>query len=152
MLQLISKWFVTALAFLLTTYFLKGVHSDSILVICLAAAVFGVINAAIRPIIVLITLPITVLSLGFFTFFINGFLLWMTAKLVSGFHVDSFWWGFWGAILISVFSSIISSFLPKKVKQQQSSFGNFNIHINKISNNPQHPKKQVEDADFEVIE
>ena len=149
MLYILLNWLITSLAFCLTTYFLSGIHSDSILTILIAAAVFGIINAGIRPLILLITLPINILSFGVFTFFINGFMLWLTSKIVTDFQVDSFWWGFWGAIMISIFSAIIGVFFPKKDENNSNGNGGFRIHVNRGNSNQ---KRTVENADFEVVE
>jgi putative membrane protein len=76
-----------------------------------AALVLGLLNTFIRPLIILLTLPFTVISLGLFTLFINGFLFFAAAKIVRGFSVSGFWSAFWAAILFSLFSFLLNRLL-----------------------------------------
>jgi putative membrane protein len=73
-----------------------------------AAFLLGIVNAIIRPIFILLTLPLTILTLGLFLLIINGLMLWLVAGLVGGFHVIGFWGAFFGSILISLVSWILS--------------------------------------------
>ncbi len=73
-----------------------------------AAFLLGIVNAIIRPIFILLTLPLTILTLGLFLLIINGLMLWLVAGLVGGFHVSGFWGAFFGSILISLVSWILS--------------------------------------------
>ena len=77
----------------------------------LAAAVLGLVNALIRPLLILLTLPVTFLSLGLFILIINGFLFWLVAQVIDGFHVASFWSALGGAILYSIISWALSTLL-----------------------------------------
>jgi putative membrane protein len=79
----------------------------------IAALVLGLINTLIRPLLVLLTLPVTILTLGLFIFVINGFMFWLVAQWVTGFHVDSFWSAMGGALLYSVISWALSTLLLK---------------------------------------
>ena len=72
------------------------------------------INTLIRPILILLTLPVTLLTLGLFIFVINGLLFWWVGSFLDGFHVNGFWAGFFGAILYSIISWLLSSLLPRK--------------------------------------
>ena len=76
-----------------------------------AAFLLGIVNAIIRPIFILLTLPITILTLGLFLLIINALMLWLVAALVGGFHVNGFWGAFFGSILISIVSWILSRLL-----------------------------------------
>jgi len=76
--------------------------------------VLGLINTLIRPILVLLTLPVTILTLGLFIFVINGLLFWAVGSYISGFHVDGFWAGVFGAIVYSLISWALSALIPKK--------------------------------------
>ena len=78
-----------------------------------AALLLGLVNTLIRPLLLLLTLPVTVLSLGLFIFVINGLMFWLVAQLVDGFHVDSFWSAILGALLYSVISWALSTLLLK---------------------------------------
>ncbi len=142
------KWFVTSLAFGLTAYLLPGIKTDSILTILIAALVFGLVNAFIKPFVLLITLPINILTLGLFTFIINGFMIWITSKIVPDFHVESFWWGVLGAIFISVITSLLSIFFPTDEQKNNPNKLQIRYQTNKNTTEP----KKVENADFEVIE
>jgi putative membrane protein len=81
----------------------------------LVALVFGVMNALVRPVLKLLTCPLIILTLGLFTFVINGLVLWMTSALAGrlrlGFHVSGFWPAFWGALVVSIVSVLLSVFV-----------------------------------------
>jgi len=112
----VVRWVVNALALILTAMIIKGMDFQGILSPFVAALVIGVLNAVLRPFLILITLPINVLSLGVFTFVVNGFLIYMTAKVVNGFTVENFWAAFVGAILLSIISFLLSLFISDKGK------------------------------------
>jgi putative membrane protein len=80
----------------------------------IAALVLGLINAVIRPVLVLLTLPATLLTLGLFIFVINGLLFWFVGSFIDGFVVQGFWWGVIGAIVYSIISWALSALLPAK--------------------------------------
>lgn len=104
---IIVRWLVNALALLFTTYVIKGVEVDGVLAALIAAAVLGVINAFVRPVLVLLTLPINLLTLGLFTFVLNGFLFMVTSSVVRGFSVSGFWAAVIGSLVFSLTSSVI---------------------------------------------
>ncbi len=100
-------------AILIISYLLPGViRVDSALSALAAAFLLGIVNLVVRPILVLLTLPLTLLTLGFFLLVINGLMLWLVAALVKGFHVNGFWGAVFGSILISLVSWILSRLLP----------------------------------------
>ena len=78
-----------------------------------AALVLGLVNALVRPVLVLLTLPVTILTLGLFIFVINGLLFWAVGSFVSGFHVAGFWPGVFGAIIFSLVSWLLSALVLK---------------------------------------
>ena len=80
----------------------------------IVAVVLGLINTLIRPLFVLLTLPVTILTLGLFLFVINGLLFWAVGSFVPGFHVDGFWAGVFGAIIYSIISWALSALLLSK--------------------------------------
>jgi len=82
--------------------------------ILIVALIFGVINALVKPIVKLLSLPVLILTLGLFTLVINALLLWLTASLSSNLTVSGFWPAFWGAIIISLVSSLLSMFVSDK--------------------------------------
>ncbi len=102
-----------AIAILLIAYLLPQVMSAEGAMAALGAAfVLGLVNAVIRPIFILLTLPVTVFTLGIFLLVINGLLLWMVSGIVPGFHVNGFFGAVAGSVLISVISGILTSVVP----------------------------------------
>ena len=114
MLSLLLRWIVNAGALLLVAYLYPGVHVQDFVTALVAALVLGLVNALIRPILVILTLPVTLLTLGLFIFVINGLLFWWVGSFVDGFHVSGFWAGFFGAIVYSLISWLLASLLPRK--------------------------------------
>ena len=104
MLTLLARWIVNAAALLLVAYLYPGVHVAGFGTALVAALVLGLVNAVIRPILLILTLPVTILTLGLFLFVINALLFWLAATIVSGFTVS----GFGGALLGSILYSIIT--------------------------------------------
>ncbi|NIG52359.1 phage holin family protein [Chitinophaga sp. Cy-1792] len=99
---------VNALAAMLTAYLLKpAVRVDSFLHALLLALVLAVLNALVKPILVILTFPVTIVTLGLFLFVINALIILLAAKLVPGFKVDGFWW----ALLFSIIMTIINSIM-----------------------------------------
>jgi putative membrane protein len=105
------RWFINALLVILVTYVVPGISVESFWTALLVALVLGVLNAIVRPILVILTLPITLLTLGLFTFVINGLLFWLVSTVVKGFNVDGFWAAFLGAAVLWVFSFITNAVL-----------------------------------------
>jgi len=106
-MNILINWLVSAFAILVTAYLLPGVVVGNFTTALVVALVLGIINAFIKPILLILTLPINILTLGLFTFVINALIIILTADLVPGFKVNGFWW----ALLFSVVLSIINSFL-----------------------------------------
>lgn len=113
-MRLLLAWLINAVALLAVPYVMPSIRVDDFLTAILAALVLGLVNAVLRPILVLLTLPATVLSLGLFIFIINGLLFWFVASFVPGFHVDGFWSGVLGAIVYSIISWLLSAVLVRK--------------------------------------
>jgi len=105
---LLIKWVINSLAILIVTYIVKGIEVANPVTVIVVAFVLGVVNAFLRPLIILITLPITIFTFGLFTFFINGSLFYMVSKIVKGFVITGFWPAFFGAILFSIISLLLS--------------------------------------------
>lgn len=108
-MQLILIWILNALALIAVANFIPGIHVDGFAAALVAAFFLGLVNALIRPVFLLLTLPVTVLTLGVFIFVINGMLFWLTGSILKGFVVDSFWNGILGAVLYSIFSWALST-------------------------------------------
>ena len=115
MLQMLANWLVNALALLLVAYLYPGVHVDSLPAALVAALVLGLVNVLIRPLIVILTLPVTLLTLGLFLFVINALLFWFVAEVVHGFSLTGFGAALLGSILYSVITLIAGWLLfPKR--------------------------------------
>lgn len=106
-MNILINWLISALAIIITAYILPGVHISSFGTALITAIALGILNAFIKPVLLLLTLPINVLTLGLFTFVINALIILLVSSLVAGFRVDGFWW----ALLFSIILSIINSFL-----------------------------------------
>lgn len=113
-MRLVITWLINALALLALPYLFTSIHVDSFVTALVAALVLGLINTLIRPLLVLLTLPVTLLTLGLFIFVINGLLFWFVGSFIHGFTVDGFWAGVFGAIVYSVISWALSSLLLRR--------------------------------------
>ena len=113
-MRLLVTWLINAVALLALPYLMHSVSVSSFGAALVAALVLGLVNTLIRPLLVLLTLPVTLVSMGLFIFIINGFMFWMVAQWVEGFHVASFWAAVGGALLYSVISWALSTLLLKK--------------------------------------
>ena len=108
MLSLLARWILNAAALLLVAYLYPGVSVESFLAAVIAALVLGLVNAVVRPILILLTLPATLLTLGLFLFVINALMFWLVAEIVPGFKVTGFVAALLGSILYSVITLITS--------------------------------------------
>jgi putative membrane protein len=104
---ILINWFITTVAIIITAYLLPGVAVRGLGAAVVTALVLGLINAFIRPILIVLTLPLNILTLGLFTFVLNALLVLLTSSIVPGFYVRSFWW----ALLFSLVFSIVSFLL-----------------------------------------
>jgi putative membrane protein len=116
-MRILLVWLINALSLLAVPYVLPSVSVDSFYIALVTALVLGLVNTLIRPVLVLISLPITILTLGLFTLVINGLLFWFVASFVEGFRVAGFWSAFWGAIVYSLISSVASWLLIPRPRQ-----------------------------------
>jgi putative membrane protein len=115
MIRLLLRWAISAGALLALPYIIQSIQVKDIKVAVITALVLGLVNAIIRPIALLITLPLNIVTLGLFTFVINALLFWGVAYFVEGFSVGGFWSAFIGAIVFSLISWAASALLlPKK--------------------------------------
>jgi putative membrane protein len=111
-MRLLTYLLVNSIAIMVASYILPGVKVDAITTVLMVAIVLGVINTFIKPIILLLTLPLTLVTLGLFTFIINALLVLLTSKIVHGFSVQNFLW----ALLFSLVVSVVSAFLSHLAK------------------------------------
>lgn len=114
MARLLVIWIFNALALLGVAYLMPSVQVQSFGYAMLAAFFLGLVNTLIRPVLTLLTLPITLLTLGFFYLVLNGLLFWMVGSVFSGFVVEGFWAGVWGGLLYGVIAWLLSLLLPNK--------------------------------------
>jgi len=113
MLVLIVRWLVITVAILIASTIVPGIRVESLTSAIVAAAILGVINTFLRPVLLILTLPLTILTLGIFTFVLNAFMLLLVAYFVEGFEIDGFWWAFLGALIISIVSGIANRFINR---------------------------------------
>ena len=102
------RWLINALAIFIVAHIVKGIEVSSTPAVLVIALVLGIINAFLRPLVILVTLPINILTLGLFTLFINGALFFFISKIIKGFVITGFWPAFWGYILFSIISFLLS--------------------------------------------
>lgn len=112
-MKLLAKWLLSATALLAVTHLYAGVELQSFGVALLAAFVIGLFNIFLRPVLVLLTLPVTLLTLGLFLFVINALLFWAAATVLDGFRVQGFAAALLGSLLYSLFSLVIDSALER---------------------------------------
>ena len=108
-LYAILRWVVNALFLMLIPYLVPGVEVASFFTALVVAVVLAAVNAVIRPLVILLTLPINILTLGLFTLVINGLMFYLVSAIVKGFTVSNFWVAFFAALIYSILSMIISS-------------------------------------------
>lgn len=113
MLKLITKWLLSAAALLFVAYLYSGVEVRSFGAAMLAAFVIGLLNSVVRPVLVVLTLPVTILTLGLFLFVINALMFWAAGALLDGFHVNGFIAALVGSLLYSVIGIVIESALER---------------------------------------
>jgi len=107
----ILRIIVYTLALLLAAHVVPGIRLDGLASALVAGLLLGLVNAIVRPILVVLTFPITLLTLGLFLLVLNAFCLWLVSIFVSGFHVAGFWPAFWGALLVSIVSWILTALI-----------------------------------------
>lgn len=112
-LYVILRWLINALVLMLLANILRGIEISSFYTALITALALGIVNALIRPLVILLTLPVNILTLGFFTLVINAVLFWFVSTFIKGFNITDFWSAFWGALLFSIFA-ILLNFIDKK--------------------------------------
>jgi putative membrane protein len=113
-MRLLFSWLINTLALFAVPYLMQSVRIENFGTALIAALVLGLVNTLIRPILVLLTLPVTLVTLGLFILVINGVMFWVVAQLVSGFQVAGFWSAVGGALVYSIISWALSALLLKK--------------------------------------
>ncbi len=116
MIKILFKWLALTASIMITSYLIDGIQVANISSAFLAAAVLGILNIFLRPVAIILTLPVNIMSLGLFTFAINALMLIITSKTISGFEVKGFWAAVIGSFIISIISWMINSIAGKKVQ------------------------------------
>jgi putative membrane protein len=111
MLKLIAKWLLSAAALLFLAYVYSGVQVETFGAALIAALIIGLLNAVVRPVLVVLTLPVTVVTLGLFLFVINALMFWAAAGVLDGFHVRGFGAALIGSVIYSLIGVVIDSAL-----------------------------------------
>ena len=106
--EFLQRWLITTVAVLVATHMVHGIHYDNPEGLIVATLVLGLLNAFLRPILMFLSLPLLIITLGLFTIVINALLLYFVGQMKS-FHVDSFGAAFWGALVISLVSLVLNS-------------------------------------------
>ncbi len=107
------RFFLSGLSVLLTAYLLPGVHLRHFGYALLVAAVLAIVNALVKPVLIILTIPITVFTLGLFLLVINGLIILLVDFLVPGFRVDGFWWALAFSLILSIFNSMFHSLVKQ---------------------------------------
>ena len=118
MIRLLLVWLVNTVALIAVAYLMPSIQVSSFGAALVAALVLGLVNAVVRPVLVLLTLPVTILTLGLFIFVLNGLLFWMVGTWLEGFEVGGFWSGVLGAIVFSVISWLLSALVLREASPQ----------------------------------
>jgi len=119
---ILLRWLISTISFLVAAYLISGIHVGGFFSAFFAAAILGILNAFFRPVVLILTLPINILSLGLFTFVINALLLMMVSGIIAGFSVDGFWWALLGSLLISLVSWLLTSLINERGRVQYIDF------------------------------
>lgn len=114
-MSFLVKTLITTFAVVITSYLLSGVTVDSFITALVVAFVLGVLNMVLKPVLIILTIPVTVMSLGLFLLVINAFIIQLAAYFVKGFEVNTFWW----ALLFSIILSVVSWFLELPARPRQ---------------------------------
>ena len=111
---LLVRWLISALSLLLIGYLVPGFEVRSLSYALAAAVVLGFLNAVIRPVLIIITLPLTIVTMGLFVFVINAVMLWLLSALMRGIDITGFWSALAGALIMSLISWLTSSYINEQ--------------------------------------
>lgn len=136
------RWLVNIIALVAVVKIIPGIHSDMFATTVVAALMLGLINAFLRPALLIVTLPLTVVSFGLFTLVINGLMFYLVSKIVAGFAIANFWSAFWGALVFSIISFLLNLFINPQ--------GKFKIYSYSHSRRAGHPLKDTNVIDTEA--
>lgn len=111
MRKMLRRWFLNVVIIMIAAHFLAGVNYTGIISLAAAGGILGLANVSIRPLLLIITLPLNIITLGVFTFVVSAFMLWLTAFLVPGFSIAGFGAAFLAALLFALTNMVLSSVL-----------------------------------------
>jgi putative membrane protein len=144
MAAMLIKWLINTSALLLVTGIIPGIYVDKWQTAAVAALVLGLLNTFLRPLLLLLTLPFNILSLGILTLVINAALFYLASELVKGFHIADFSSAFFGALLFSIISFFLNLFVnPPSVKVKMNTAGK--------TNRRRPPKDDIIDVEGKVV-
>ena len=132
---ILIRWLILTAAILSAAYLLEGIEVRDFFSAFLAAAVLGILNAFFRPVLILLTLPINILSLGLFTFVINAFLLKLASGVIPGFEVHGFWTALFGSLIITLVSFLLNALIRREPDGNGSHGDDDVIDLNKRGGN-----------------
>jgi len=110
---MLTRWLINAVSLIIIAYILPGFEAPAMAAL-IAAFILGIVNAVIRPIVLFLTLPINILTLGLFTFVVNALMLWLVDVIVPPFETGGFWTTLFGALLLSIISALLSSLIKDR--------------------------------------
>jgi putative membrane protein len=116
-MNFLAQLVASALAVIITSYLLPGVHIDSALTGVIVAAVLAILNTLLKPLLIILTIPITLVTFGLFLLIINAGIILLASKIVGGFHVSGFWTAFFFSIILSLITSIFNKLGEKREEQ-----------------------------------
>jgi putative membrane protein len=110
---------VSAISIVITAYLLPGIHVKDLLTSLIVALVLALLNGFLKPVLIILTIPVTILTMGLFLLVINALMIMLASNLVSGFQVDGFWWALLFSIILSLISSLLGIGLKDKPERPQ---------------------------------
>lgn len=113
-MEILVRWLLSSLSVIAAAYLLPGIHVENFVTALVVSLLLGILNAVVKPVLVILTLPITILSMGLFTFIINALLILLTSLIVHGFVVDGFLWALAFSIILSLIQSILTTLFASK--------------------------------------
>jgi len=116
-MNFLTRLVTSSLAVIIVTYLLPGVSVDNAVTAIIVAAVLALLNMVIKPLFILLTLPVTIVTLGLFLLVINALMILLASKIVPGFYVDGFWWAFIFSIILSIVTGIFNALATDKRKE-----------------------------------
>jgi putative membrane protein len=108
--RFLQRWLINTIAVLVAANVVPGIEYETLAGLLVASLMLGVLNALLRPLLLVLSLPLVVFTLGLFTLVINALLLMLVGQLVKPFHVETFWAAFWGGLIISLVSLVLNTF------------------------------------------